>query len=551
MKRSTYIFCFIFLIVFLVYPLSYIISQCFIVDNKFTLEILKASIGNFILRTSLIQSFVLSIIVVFLTSLIGISLAFFFYRYNFKTKGFLRIFFFLPLIASPFVGGIGIRQILSRFGSLNLILIKLGIIKNPISWIGSGFAGIVILQTLHLYPIMFLNISSVLNNFDIECEEASYNLGASFWQTFRKITFPLLLPGYFAAASIIFIWSITDLGTPLVFDYTNLISVQIFNHINDINTNPVGYALVLIIVAITLLLFILTKKYIEKTPYVTGRTKRMESGKNLDTKGKFFYILTIFLLFFSLIPHIGIFLNSFSQKWFFSILPSEYTLEFYKTVFTHHLTKTGIFNSLFLSSLASLIDLILGFTIGYFLARENFKGKQLLDLLVMLPIVIPGIIIAFGYFTSFSNTFLDPKNNPYFLLTISYSVRRLPFIVRSTFSSFQLISKDMEEASYSLGATNLTTFKRITFPLLSPGLFSGCIFVFAFSFMEVSTSLILAIREKFYPVAKVIYTLAGRITDGPYVACALGVLGMLIISICIFISSKIMKTRSGEFFKFV
>jgi len=549
MKRSIYILCFLILGTFLVYPLFYVVSQSFIVDNKFTIEIIKAAAGNYILRTSLIKSFSLGIIVVFLTSLIGISLAFFFYRYKFKGREILKVAFFLPLIASPFVGAIGVRQILSRFGSLNLILIKLGMLKNPISWIGSGFAGIVLLQSLHLYPIMFLNISAALNNFDIECEEASFNLGATFWQTFRKITFPLLLPGYFAAASIIFIWSITDLGTPLVFDYPNIISVQIFNHIKDINTNPVGYALVLIITLITLILFVLTKEYIEKTPYITGRTKRIEEEKKLDRKGKIFLLLTFFLLIFSLIPHIGIILSSFSKKWFFTIFPSEYTTEFYKTVFTHHLTKTGIFNSLFLSSAASLIDVILGFSIGYFLARENFKGKQLLDLLVMLPVVIPGIIIAFGYFTSFSNTILDPRNNPFPLLAISYSIRRLPFIVRSTFSSFQMISSDIEMASYSLGATSNTTFRKITIPMVSPGLFAGCVFVFAFSFMEVSSSLILAVREKFYPVAKVIYILAGRITDGPYVACALGVIGMIIITVSIFISSKLMKKGIGEFFR--
>ncbi len=549
MKRSIYILCFLILITFLVYPLFYVVSQSFIVDNKFTIEIIKAAAGNYILRTSLIKSFSLGIIVVFLTSLIGISLAFFFYRYKFKGREILKVAFFLPLIASPFVGAIGVRQILSRFGSLNLILIKLGMLKNPVSWIGSGFAGIVLLQSLHLYPIMFLNISAALNNFDIECEEASFNLGATFWQTFRKITFPLLLPGYFAAASIIFIWSITDLGTPLVFDYPNIISVQIFNHIKDINTNPVGYALVLIITLITLILFVLTKEYIEKTPYITGRTKRIGEEKKLDRKGKIFLLLTFFLLIFSLIPHIGIILSSFSKKWFFTVFPSEYTTEFYKTVFTHHLTKTGIFNSLFLSSAASLIDVILGFSIGYFLARENFKGKQLLDLLVMLPVVIPGIIIAFGYFTSFSNTILDPRNNPFPLLAISYSIRRLPFIVRSTFSSFQMISSDIEMASYSLGATSSTTFRKITIPMVSPGLFAGCVFVFAFSFMEVSSSLILAVREKFYPVAKVIYILAGRITDGPYVACALGVIGMIIITVSIFISSKLMKKGIGEFFR--
>jgi iron(III) transport system permease protein len=551
MKRKiSFSLILLFFLIFLVYPISFILYQCFFPNGNFTLKILKIAITSYVIRKSIINSFILGFIVVLTTSIIGIPLAFIFDRINFKGKSTLRVLFLLPMILSPFVGSIGIKQILSRFGSLNILLIKLGIIKEPISWFGSGFPGIVILQTLHLYPVMFLNISAYLNNYDISVEEASYNLGATTLQTFFRIIFPIILPGYFAASSIIFIWAITDLGTPLIFEFNNLISVKIFYTLKDINTNPVGYALVFIILFLTLFLFIFTKKYLEKAPYTTGRTTIQAKEKEIRGKKLFLLYLSLFIiLFLSLIPHFSLIFFSFSKKWFFTVLPTEYTDEYYKVVFTHRLTKTGIFNSLIYSSISTTLDILLGFFIGYILARWKIKGKGLLDTLSMVPLIIPGIVLAFGYVSTFSNTIFDPKNNPVFLIILSYSLRRLPYLVRTTHSSFLQLNRELEEASYSLGGSEGTTFKKIIFPLVSPGLFAGGILAFAFSLMEVSCSLILAIREKFYPISKVIYTLAGRVTDGPNTATSLGVIGTIITGICLFISTKILSKKIGEFFR--
>lgn len=551
MKRKiSFSLILLFFLIFLVYPISFILCQCFFPNGNFTLKILKIAITSYVIRKSIINSFILGFIVVLTTSIIGIPLAFIFDRINFKGKSTLRVLFLLPMILSPFVGSIGIKQILSRFGSLNILLIKLGIIKEPISWFGSGFPGIVILQTLHLYPVMFLNISAYLNNYDISVEEASYNLGATTLQTFFRIIFPIILPGYFAASSIIFIWAITDLGTPLIFEFNNLISVKIFYTLKDINTNPVGYALVFIILFLTLFLFIFTKKYLEKAPYTTGRTTIQAKEKEIRGKKLFLLYLSLFIiLFLSLIPHFSLIFFSFSKKWFFTVLPTEYTDEYYKVVFTHRLTKTGIFNSLIYSSISTTLDILLGFFIGYILARWKIKGKGLLDTLSMVPLIIPGIVLAFGYVSTFSNTIFDPKNNPAFLIILSYSLRRLPYLVRTTHSSFLQLNRELEEASYSLGGNEGTTFKKIIFPLVSPGLFAGGILAFAFSLMEVSCSLILAIREKFYPISKVIYTLAGRVTDGPNTATSLGVIGTIITGICLFISTKILSKKIGEFFR--
>jgi len=138
---------------------------------------------------------------------------------------------------------------------------KLGVIGEPIDWFGGGgFLGVVILEALHLYPIMYLNVAAALANVDPSLEEAAQNLGASRWKVFRTVTFPLMLPGYFAGAAIVFIWAFTDLGTPLIFHYRNVVAVQIFEKVGDQRVNPMGYALVVLVAALTLVFFYLSKR---------------------------------------------------------------------------------------------------------------------------------------------------------------------------------------------------------------------------------------------------------------------------------------------------
>lgn len=550
MKRIALWSAIAFLGVFLVFPLGHVVWQSFIVEGRFSLEIFRSLVGNPVLRESVVNSVFLGLLVVAFAGCIGVPLAFLFFRYRFRGKGILRLLFFLPMIMSPFVGGIGMRQILARFGSLNLLLMKVGLMRDPVSWLGSGFWGIVILETLHLYPIMFLNMTASLNHFDAACEEASQNLGASAWDTFRRVTFPLLMPGFFAAASIIFIWSVTDLGTPLVFDYPNLVSVQIFNNLTDIHANPSGYALVVVVVLLTLLLFSITKGYLERTPYAAQRTVSTIAERPLKGVAAAVALSAMgFLLAVSLAPHASVLLTSLSKRWFISVLPQEYSLRFYRLVATHPLTRTGIANSLVYSGLSTVLDVTLGLTIGFLLARTRYRGRFLLDLLAMAPLAVPGVVLAFGYVTAFSGTVLDPAHNPVFLIVVGYSVRRLPYLVRSTCSSFQQIGQHYEEASYNLGAGTAGTFRRILLPLLGPGLFAGGILVFTFSMLEVSSGLILALREQHFPVAKVIYMLAGRVTDGPYMACALGVLGMVLVGMGLVLATRLASRKIGEFFR--
>ena len=207
-------------------------------------------ITNETYREMLFNSFKMGVSVTVMTTIFSLPIAYLLVRYNFKGRGILQGIILIPMIMPPFVGAVGMKQLFGLYGSINTLLAKFGLIDimDRIDWFGSGVAGVVFLSTLHLYPIMYLNVSASLANVDPSLEEAAENMGASKFRLFWTITVPLMLPGYFAGAILVFIWAFTDLGTPLIFDYNEVIAVQIFRQITDANVNPMGYALVVVII---------------------------------------------------------------------------------------------------------------------------------------------------------------------------------------------------------------------------------------------------------------------------------------------------------------
>ncbi len=211
------------------------------------------------------------------------------------------------------------------------------------------------------------------------------------------------------------------------------------------------------------------------------------------------------LLFIAVLPHLGVIASSFAERWFFTILPTEITTHYYADVFTDRLTSISIANSLLYSGLSTFLDLILGLVIAHLLAREVFPGKSLLDAMAMLPLVLPGLVLAFGLLITFRPpwpNWMNPRVDPTFLLVISYALRRLPYIVRAAYAGYQQTSISLEEASYNLGAGRWLTFRRVTLPLIAPNLIAGSILTFCFAMLEVSDSLILAMESRFAPITR-------------------------------------------------
>ncbi|MCM8825017.1 MAG: iron ABC transporter permease, partial [Candidatus Omnitrophica bacterium] len=489
----------------------------------------------------IINSIFLAVCVTVAASFVAFPLAFVMCFVKFPAKNFWRKSFLLPLVVPPFVSAIGMRHILSRFGPVNLALMKCGLINNPIDFLGTGITGIFILQVLHLYPIVYLNVLSSFENIEPSCIESAKNLGASFFQTFRKIIFPLALPGYFAGAFLVFVWSLTDLGTPIVFDYPMLIPVVIFQSLTDIHSNPSGYVLVVFICAIAIVFFFITRYILSKMSFVgIVRYKTTMEPVQMSTSASIFITicLGIFLLI-SLLPHFSVILNSISKRWFFTIFPDKFTFIYYLEIFRHPVARVSLINSTIYSLVAGLLIVFLSISAGWILARAHIWGKNILESLIIFPMAVPGIVFAFSYVIGFSETIIDPRKLPVFLLIVAYVIRRLPFAVRAIVANFQQIDISCEEAALNLGASRFKTLIRVIVPMLRNGIIAGFVFSFAFSMMEVSSGLILVSKQEFFPIAKGIYQLAGRVTDGPYIASALGTLGMLISFISLLLIYKL------------
>jgi iron(III) transport system permease protein len=559
-----------FLAAFLFYPLAYSCREAFIVKGTFTLSFFKYLYTDALTRQCILNSLALGVVVTVLSGLIALPLSLMVVRYRFPAKSLLSGLLLLPMVMPPFVGAIGMRQVLARFGSLNLLLMDSGLMHTPIDWLGGArFWGVVIMEVLHLYPIMYLNFSAALANVDPSLEEAAVNMGSSGLRLFRRITLPLMMPGLFAGSVLVFIWAFTDLGVPLVFGYRNVVPVQIFNQVSELSTNPKGYALVVGVLAMTVLIFLVAKRFFGTRAYQSmGRGRTASSERPAGPLGSALMIAFILgIVLVATMPHAAVVLTSLKAKWFMTVLPSEFTLNHFHDALGHKLTLSGIRNSITYSSLSTVVDLFLGIVIAYVLVRHSFRGANLLDATVMLPLAIPGLVLAFGYVAAFATlpiepsqnviwrmlqsarNALDPRQNPVPLLVFSYAIRRLPYMVRAAYAGFQQVNVELEEAAINLGSPPFRAMRRITVPLVSANLIAGGILAFSFAMLEVSDSLILAMQEKYYPITKAIYTLIGRIQDGPYIASALGVWAMVFLGLSLIAAGVLLGRRMGQLFR--
>jgi iron(III) transport system permease protein len=255
----------------------------------------------------------------------------------------------------------------------------------------------------------------------------------------------------------------------------------------------------------------------------------------------------------AILPHLGVVLIAFSSHWHATVFPHHYTLDNFRLALGHDLTVPAIANSLKYSSVATLLDLVLGVAIAYVIVRTRLAGRRLLDFLVMLPLAVPGLVLAFGFLAMSQEgrllAFLNPVENPTVLLIIAYAVRRLPYVVRSAAAGFQQTSETLEEAAQNLGCPPVKATIRITLPLIAANLIAGGLLAFAFAMLEVSDSLILAQKQAFYPITKAIFELFQLLGDGRFLASALGVWAMVFLGVTIAGMSLLLGRKLGALFR--
>ena len=267
----------IFFALFFVFPIWHTVEEAFVTaDGTVTLAYFAELFRNPLYLEGLVNSFFMGFFTTVLALVIALPLALIGNTWQFRGKEILHALLLVPLVLPPFVGALGVRQFLGQAGVLNTFLIDLGLMEAnaPFDWLGEGrLVGIVLMNALHLYPIAYLNISAALANLDPAMEEAAGNMGCHGIRRLFRITLPLIMPGLFAGATIIFIWAFTELGVPLIFDFDRVTSVQIFEGIKDLSGNPFPYALVVVMLVATVFFYLVGKWFFGRDNFSSsGRT---------------------------------------------------------------------------------------------------------------------------------------------------------------------------------------------------------------------------------------------------------------------------------------
>jgi len=549
------------LAVLLLWPLAEGVRGAFIDGHgRITFAYIATVFRNPIYLEGLRNALAIAVFSTAIAGTVGVGAALLLHRFDFPGRRLLAALVPLPLMVPPFVGAVGMKYLLGRAGAFNALLERIGIgdPHAPIDWLRDGrFAVVVALTALHLYPIVYFNVQAALAGLNPEMEEAARSLGCRGLRLFRKITLPSILPSVFAATSIVFIWAFTELGVPLLCDFQRVTSVQIYSGLKDLGRNPFVYALVVVVLVTTVAFYVFARRLVARAgAHRLGAAKGVRGHRARRLRplpGAVAAAALATVVSVAALPNVMVVLLAFARDWYATILPSGLTLDHVRAALAHDVVVPSIANSLRYVTLATAFDLVVGTTIAYLVTRARSRAAQLLDATAMLPLAVPGLVMAFGYLAISREgrplSFLNPLRDPTALLVIAYAVRRLPFVVRSAEAGFTQISVTLEEAAASVGAGAISRFRRVTLPLLAPHLLAGGVFAFALSMLEVSDSLILAQRQATFPITKAIYDLFQLLGDGRQVAAALGVWAMLFLLSAIGVARGLLGGKLGNMFR--
>ena len=536
-----------FLVAFLVVPVASVVYTAFSTGSGgFTFGHFLTFFQISLMRESFWNSLYVAGMSVVFATLVAVPLAYFTVRFRFRGAAVIQTLGVLPLIMPPFVGAVAMQLLFGRSGSVNLLLQEHAGFTIPFM---QGLNGVIFVESVHYFPFILLNLVAALRNIDGAMEESAQNLGASGLRLFRRIVFPLAMPGYVAGASLVFVKVFDDLGTPLVLGQTNMLAPQAYLRITSVGVeDPIGYVISVIMIAFSVGALWMSARILKGRDYATLQ----RGGTSLSTRelspwqaaAAYAWIGCVLLIVLS--PHLGILLMSLSKVWSFSVLPEGFTLAHYATVFTQSPRMIG--NTLLYCGLAALIDVVIGTAIAYIILRTRLPGRELLDWTASAALAIPGVVLAIGYLRAFRGLELPFSDTAFtatwVALMVAYAVRRLPYALRSCMAALTQLHVSLEEAAENLGASKARTVRRIVVPLMTGGILAGFVTSFITAAVELSATIVLSSSADQAPMSYGIYlymqSIAGR---GP--GAALGVIAVAIVGLGTYLSYRLTHRRDA------
>jgi iron(III) transport system permease protein len=409
-----------------------------------------------------------------------------------------------------------------------------------------SMAGLVLVTVLHTFPFVYLLAASALTSVDGSMEESAQILGAGRWRTATAITLPLVAAAVLSGALIAFVNAIALFGSQAIIGLPGRV-FTLPTRIYALFDYPPQYGLAsamsLIFVALTVAALYLQRRYLAKRSYVTlggkgSRPQLVDLGSS--RWGVLAFCVVVFVVAV-LAPYLTLLAVSLSKSWGLGFWQNLTLKHYYFVLVEYDVTRRAIWNSLLLASAAATLTVLLGSLIGWLDLRTTIQGRKLLDYVSLIPLGLPGIVVAVALIQFWLSLPL-PIYGTLLIILLAYTGRYVPLGVRSANAAFRQIDASLEEAARITGAGWLRTFRGITLPLARPGLFAGWLLVFVPALQELSASILL-FSSGSITLAVAVYNLYETGSLEP--VAALSIVTMVLITVAIALATRLGGVGSG------
>ncbi len=496
---------FLMTIIFVAYPLFEAVRLSFLENGKFSLGIWKTILQSDGYMSALWGSLKLGCWTATFSTLVGFLFAFVVARTNAPCKKLISTMGVLPVISPPFSLTL---SIILLFGNNGLITRWLRVIGLDFSIY--GLPGLVLVQTMGMFPIAFLTLSGVLQAIDSTYEEASLNLSAGRFQTFRSVTLPLAVPGLLSSWLLVFTTSLADFANPLLLaGDLRVLSLESYIEVTGMNRLGHGAALSILLLLPTLTAFLAQRFWVAKRSYVTVTGKPSGRITELTTpRVRKILVGIIFAIIFFLIMLYGtIFAGCFVKNW-----GIDYTFSLENITEAITRSTDALFDTVTLAAAATPIAGLIAMIAALLIVRRKFHGKRLLEMLLMTPFALPGTLIGISYILAFNHAPIILVGTAAIII-INYVIRELPVGIEGGIASLRQIDPAIEEAATDLGADQAVVFRTVVLPLVRPAFLSSLSYTFVRSMTAVS-AVIFLISAKWYHLTVLIYNFSENLRFG-------------------------------------
>lgn len=514
---------------FLLYPLSLLLKMAFSDGAHFTLVNFAKFFSRKYYSITLLNSFKVSIAATIASVVVGVVLGYFMSVFKLRGAKLLRMCIVMATMSAPFVGAYAWIMLLGRNGVITNFLSRLFGITMPDIY---GFNGILLVFVTQLFPLVFLYVQGAMSKMDASLLEASENLGCTGFKRFFKVVLPLISPTVLAGALLVFVRAMSDFGTPmLIGEGYRTFTVILYNEfVGEVSQNK-GFASAIAIIAILITMVVYFSQNIvaKKQAFSMNALHRIEKKKLHGFSNFIVHFITYVVVGISILPQLYVVYTSF-QKTSGQIYVNGYSLQSYQDMFSR--LGRSIQNTIVIPAVSLLIVVFLAVLIAYVAVRRRNVLSGAVDVISMIPYVIPGTVIGIAMISAFNREPLVLTGGM-LIMVVALVVRRLPYTIRSSVAILQQIPLYVEEAALSLGSSKPKAFFTVTLPMMSSGVLSGAILSWVTLISELSTAILLY-TGKTQTLTVAIYTQIVRGNYGIASAMATVLTVMTLLSLVIF-----------------